>query len=1014
VSRRTFAAVCGTIALLAAPPAWSQGSFVNWESPHVHPLELGADGETLLAVNTADNRLELFDVSTGTPVPLGSIPVGLDPVSVRARTSRGNHGEAWVANHLSDSVSVVDLATRRVVATLACDDEPADVIFAGTPERAFVSCSQANTVLVFDPEDLDEAPTRVAIGAEDPRALAKSPDGEKVYVAVFESGNGSTILGGGGTLGAGFFPPNVVNHPSGPYGGQNPPPNQGASFNPPINPALPAPPRVGLIVKQDSIGRWLDDNAGNWTSLVSGANAALSGRPIGWQLLDRDVAVLDADTLSVSYVERLMNACMAIAVNPSSGDVFVTGTDGTNQVRFEPVLSGRFLRVNLAQFTPGGSSSVSDLNPHLTYASSSVPQAVRDLSLGDPRGIAWNRSGTRAYVTGMGSNNLVVLDSSGDRVSATPIEVGEGPTGVVVASALSRVFVLNKFEASISAVDVASEAELARVSFYDPSPQAIRIGRKHLYDTHKNSGLGHIACASCHIDARMDRLAWDLGDPSGSMRPFNQNCPDGGCQNWHPMKGPMLTQTLQDIIGREPHHWRGDRNGIEEFNGAFLGLQGDDQNLTPAEMQQYESFLATIHFPPNPFRNFNNSLPTSLPLPGHFTTGRFGPAGQPLPNGNAVSGLASYRPPRLLDGGLACITCHTLQTGMGTDNMLVGAQFQPIPPGPNGERHHALVSVDGSTNVSIKIPHLRNLYERVGFDATQSANTAGFGFLHDGSVDSIARFVSEPVFSVASNQEIANLVAFMLAFSGSDLPPGNGGPLEPPGTIGRDTHAAVGAQATLRGAGPELQQHARIDAMEALADAGDVGLVVRGVRGGKARGYAYQGGGLYLGDRSIELVPASVLRASAAQGGELTYTVVPKGSETRIGIDRDDDGAGDGDELDAGSDPADPVDLPPPCADVPPAAPASLVAQASGRKGIQLTWTDGSSNETGFLIERRLGNLWVAITTVCADETTFVDTSAPCGATSRYRVRAFNCAGASAPAQTLGTSAPCIDVPSRE
>jgi hypothetical protein len=202
--------------------------------------------------------------------------------------------------------------------------------------------------------------------------------------------------------------------------------------------------------------------------------------------------------------------------------------------------------------------------------------------------------------------------------------------------------------------------------------------------------------------------------------------------------------------------------------------------------------------------------------------------------------------------------------------------------------------------------------------------------------------------------------------------------------------------------------------MEALADAGDVGLVVRGVRGGKARGYAYQGGGLYLGDRSIELVPASVLRASAAQGGELTYTVVPKSSETRIGIDRDDDGAGDGDELDAGSDPADPVDLPPPCADVPPAAPASLVAQASGRKGIQLTWTDGSSNETGFLIERRLGNLWVAITTVCADETTFVDTSAPCGATSRYRVRAFNCAGASAPAQTLGTSAPCIDVPSRE
>ena len=208
------------------------------------------------------------------------------------------------------------------------------------------------------------------------------------------------------------------------------------------------------------------------------------------------------------------------------------------------------------------------------------------------------------------------------------------------------VFVLNKFEASISAVDVSSETELARVSFYDPSPAAVRLGRKHLYDTHKNSGLGHIACASCHIDARMDKLAWDLGDPDGTMRPFNQNCPDGGCQNWHPMKGPMTTQTLQDIVGKEPHHWRGDRTGIEEFAPAFHGLLGDDAPLPTQppndEMQEFEDFLASIRMPPNPFRNFDNSLPTTVPLPGQFATGRFAPAGglpagQPLPTGNAVT-----------------------------------------------------------------------------------------------------------------------------------------------------------------------------------------------------------------------------------------------------------------------------------------------------------------------------------------------------------------------------------------
>ena len=42
----------------------------------------------------------------------------------------------------------------------------------------------------------------------------------------------------------------------------------------------------------------------------------------------------------------------------------------------------------------------------------------------------------------------------------------------------------------------------------------------------------------------------------------------------------------------------------------------------------------------------------------------------------------------------------------------------------------------------------------------------------------------------------------------------------------------------------------------------------------------------------------------------LTWTVVPKGSEIRVGIDRDEDGAFDLDELLAGSNPADPTSVP--------------------------------------------------------------------------------------------------------
>ena len=220
---------------LAANTAAAQ-SFVNWEHPHVHPLDLTPDGTRLCAVNTADNRLEVFDSSGANLAPLFSVKVGLDPVSVRARTN----DEVWVVNHVSDSVSVVSLTAMNVVATLRTDDEPCDVVFAGGPERAFVSCSQANLVQVFDPANLAALPIDVVIDAEDPRAMATSPDGSKVYVAIFESGNSSTILGGGSTMGAGGFPPNVVNSLSGPYSGVNPPPNDGAGFTPAQNGANPA------------------------------------------------------------------------------------------------------------------------------------------------------------------------------------------------------------------------------------------------------------------------------------------------------------------------------------------------------------------------------------------------------------------------------------------------------------------------------------------------------------------------------------------------------------------------------------------------------------------------------------------------------------------------------------------------------------------------------------------------------------------------------------------------------
>src|SRR5437867_10995345 len=77
--------------------------FKSFESPQVHPLALTPDGTRLLAVNTPDHRLSVFQLGGEEPSLVSEIPVGLEPVSVAARSDR----EAWVTNWLSDAVSVV-------------------------------------------------------------------------------------------------------------------------------------------------------------------------------------------------------------------------------------------------------------------------------------------------------------------------------------------------------------------------------------------------------------------------------------------------------------------------------------------------------------------------------------------------------------------------------------------------------------------------------------------------------------------------------------------------------------------------------------------------------------------------------------------------------------------------------------------------------------------------------------------------------------------------------------------
>ncbi len=212
-------------------------------------------------------------------------------------------------------------------------------------------------------------------------------------------------------------------------------------------------------------------------------------------------------------------------------------------------------------------------------------------------------------------------------------------------------------------------------------------------------------------------------------------------------------------------------------------------------------------------------------------------------------------------------------------------------------------SIEGEPQ-EFKIPHLRNIYQKIGMfgmprvpffretDHTHQGNQVrGFGFLHDGSVDTMVRFHGATAFSFGAT-EAAQLADFMHVFD-SNLKPIVGQQV----TLSSTNGAAAGARITL---------------LIGQAAAGDCELTVKGVLASEARGWLRLANGNFQSDRTGEpTLTDAQLRAHASTLGQArTYLCVPPGSGTRVGVDRDQDGFFDRDELDAGSDPADPSSIP--------------------------------------------------------------------------------------------------------
>src|SRR5262245_22120367 len=498
----TRASMIATVLAVAVVSIASAAPFVEFDSGQVRPLALSPDRTRLFAVNTPAGRLEIFTVNgSGGLVQTGSVPVGLEPVAVAARTN----GEVWVVNHLSDSVSIVDVSSNppRVIRTLLVGDEPRDIVFAGTGgNRAFITTAHRGQnsgvpptdltteglgradVWVFDATNLGTALggtplTRLTFFGDTPRALTASPSGNRVYAAVFHSGNRTaTISELGPCNDAGGAANNTVAPPCTVSGVTLP----GGTPNPDTNAQNVKGPEVGLIVKVNPVSGHFEDRLGrNWDPTLR------------FTLPDEDVFVIDATatppgpvSTGTQFFGGVGTILFHMITKHVNGRIYVTNTEARNEIRFEGpgtvaanveatrpgttggppfTVRGHLHEARITVLDPAsGSVAARHLNRHLDTASSYAQPGLsaKADSLATPLGMAITATGATLYVAAFGTAAVGVFDTNQLEANTfTPsiaqhIPVtGGGPSGLVLNEAAGKLYVFTRFDNAVSVIDTA-------------------------------------------------------------------------------------------------------------------------------------------------------------------------------------------------------------------------------------------------------------------------------------------------------------------------------------------------------------------------------------------------------------------------------------------------------------------------------------------------------------------------------------------------------------------------------
>ncbi len=494
-----------------APPV--VGGAIAQNPSNSSPIAISDDDSILVAVNTLNGSVTVFNVAADANAKLAEVKVGEHPQTVAITPDKRF---AYVTNQNSASVSVVDLTGLTKVTDIPVGGGPFGVALTPDGKRAYVANSASNSVSVIDTAS-NTVVAAIPIPGVQPRGVAVTNNNDRqgpqfIYVTQYLS------------------QPTASGEPGRDKG------SEGKVFV--LSTADDAQIQGVITLAAHDTGFGADRTA------FGGANP--------------EPTFAYPNQLNTVVLHNGRGYLPNVAASPEGPVKFNVDTQAflsVFDVAAKTELAGGTINLHAA-------AKAQTFTPKLFFA--------------NPLAVAFKHSSPEGYVASAGSDVLVkitldgggvpsvVLAPEGDKTRAVAIDVHENPRGVVVNNADTRAYVLNYMSKDVSVIDLtaAPEAELTRLQAVDlpaaGSDAAKFLLGNYLFNTARGkfdegvedrmSSEGWQSCASCHPDGLTDGVVWAFAAGPRKSIPLNGTfSPDNPTGNQRVLNYSAIFDEVEDF-----------------------------------------------------------------------------------------------------------------------------------------------------------------------------------------------------------------------------------------------------------------------------------------------------------------------------------------------------------------------------------------------------------------------------------------------------------------------------------